>query len=237
MLGPARKIHSLRAIQWLVTKARRVLVPAGLIKRKYEDEFTSLYESKYWGSDESVSGGGSSIAETGVIRRELASLLRELDIKSILDVPCGDFHWMSKVELCGTRYMGGDIVKDIVKKNQQLYAWENLSFFQFDIINDSLPKADLIICRDCLVHLPLSDARKALQNFIGSNSTFLLTTTFPERSENCDIAPGKWRPLNLEAKPFCLPQPWKIINEQCSEADGAYSDKSLGLWRMTDLKM
>ena len=144
---------------------------------------------------------------------------------------------MSQVDLCGARYMGGDIVKAIVEKNQQLYGQKNLSFFQFDIINDSLPKADLIICRDCLVHLPLSDACKALHNFTGSNSTFLLTTTFPERSENCDIAPGKWRPINLETKPFCLPQPWKIINEQCSEADGAYSDKSLGLWHLTDLKM
>ena len=237
MPGLSQNILSLPPIQRLVIQARRTLVSAGLIKRRYEEEFAGLYRANYWGSGESVSGAGSSITETTAIRRELPLLFRDLNIKSILDVPCGDFHWMSQVDLSGIRYMGGDIVAEIIKKNQQLHARGNLSFFQTDIINDRLPKCDLILCRDCLVHLPLADARKALMNFTRSRSTFLLTTTFPGRSGNQEIAPGKWRPINLKAEPFSLPKPWKTIKEECPEAGGTYSDKSLGLWRMNDLKM
>ena len=233
----SQSLLSLPPIQRLVIQARRTLVSAGLIQRRYEEEFAGLYRTNYWGSGESVSGGGSSITETAAIRRDLPLLFRDLNIKSILDVPCGDFHWMSQVDLSGIRYMGGDIVAEIIKKNQLVHARKTLSFFQIDIINDRLPKCDLIICRDCLVHLPLADAHKALMNFVRSRSTFLLTTTFPERCGNHEIAPGKWRPINLEAEPFSLPKPWRTIKEECSEAAGAYSDKSLGLWRMKDLKM
>ena len=231
-----RKLLSLPPVETLVVIMRRILVSAGLIKRRYETEFTSLYRSNYWGSAESVSGGGSSLAETEAIRTTLPMLFREYNIRSILDVPCGDFNWMSSIDLSDIRYLGGDIVAEIIEKNSRVHNQRNLNFFQTDIINDALPMCDLIMCRDCLVHLPLADVRKALHNFIRSRSKFLLTTTFHARSENSDIAPGKWRPINLQAAPFCFPPPLVMINEQCTEAAGAYADKSLGLWRLEDLK-
>jgi hypothetical protein len=49
------------------------------------------------------------------------------------------------------------------------------------------------------------------------------------------MATGEWQPLNLEQEPFCLPPPIKLIAEGCTEVDGQYSDKSLGLWKVSDL--
>jgi hypothetical protein len=42
---------------------------------------------------------------------------------------------------------------------------------------------------------------------------------------------GDWRPLNLCAPPFNFPPPLRIIHEPYR----AFTDKSLGLWRVADL--
>lgn len=105
-----------------------------------------------------------------------------------------------------------------------------------DIINDELPKADIIICRDCLVHFPTEGIFKAIGNFKKSGSTYLLTTTFTaDRKNNIHAKFGDWNPFNLEGPPFNFPKPITIINENCTEANCLYTDKSLGLWKLSDL--
>jgi hypothetical protein len=59
--------------------------------------------------------------------------------------------------------------------------------------------------------------------------------TFPDRSENHDTAQGRWRPLNLERPPFGFPPPLRVLNEKCTEAGGAFRDKSLAVWWLQDL--
>lgn len=213
-----------------IRKLRNALVSSGLIRRKYENEFTKIFATRYWGSKESVSGGGSDEDATRFIRDALPRIFAEKGVKTFLDVPCGDFHWMRSVDLSGIDYTGGDIVAPLVEQNKKKHQRAGIRFFHLDVIHDRLPAADLVLCRDCLVHLPLADATKALRNIARSGSKWLLTTTFPSRTENKEIAAGKWRPLNLQIAPFHLPQPEELINEECGDADGAYADKSLGLW-------
>ena len=99
-------------------------------------------------------------------------------------------------------------------------------------------RSDLIFSRDCLVHLNFEQARQALRNFQRSGAKYLLITTFPGSKTNAELAPGEvWRPLNLERPPFSLPLPLQLINEACTENDGAYADKSLGLWRLQELQL
>jgi hypothetical protein len=109
-------------------------------------------------------------------------------------------------------------------------------FYKRNLIIDKLQKVDLVLCRDCLVHLSFTDIFSALNNIIDSGATYLLTTTFTSRSENRNITTGQWRTLNLEIPPFSFPSPLKIINERCTEGDGVYADKSLGLWRIEDIQ-
>jgi hypothetical protein len=80
-----------------------------------------------------------------------------------------------------------------------------------------------------------SNIGKARANIQTSNLRWLIATTFTEHQQNQDAMDGDWRPLNMEAAPFGLPQAFAILNEGCSEADGAYADKSLGVWRVADL--
>ena len=86
------------------------------------------------------------------------------------------------------------------------------------------------MCRDCLVHLSFESAKRVLRNFANSDIPFLLTTTFFNHS-NSDFPDGtNWYPINLTLQPFNLPQPAILINEGCTEGNGEFSDKSLGLW-------
>ncbi len=81
-----------------------------------KEVFTQIYHSNRWGSAESVSGFGSEIKNTEVLAAALPRLFRELDIRTLLDLPCGDFNWMSRVNMDGIDYLGADIVEALVER-------------------------------------------------------------------------------------------------------------------------
>ena len=210
------------------------------VKKHKEGEnniFSDHYQNNYWGDVDSVSGGGSNLKQTQVVRRELPLLLKTVSAKSFLDIPCGDFYWMQHVNLDEVIYIGGDIVPELIDKNNTLFDSEKKSFEVMDLLKTSLPKVDVVFVRDCLVHLSYEDISTALKNIKKSRSTYLLTTTFTKRKKNKDIDTGYWRPLQLQASPFNFPKPIKIINERCTEGFGRYSDKSLALWKISDIEI
>lgn len=198
--------------------------------------FRHIYHNRTWGDRESVSGPGSELAETRKVREVLPALLRELNITSMLDAPCGDWNWMKTIDLPAagvTDYTGAEVVPELVELNAKRFAAPGRRFIVADIASDPLPRVDLILCRDCLVHLANPLAAAALSNFKRSGSTWLLTTTYPGAlkpgEENRDIATGQFRKVDLTKPPFNLPPPERIINEESAEG-GEY--KSLGLWRI-----
>lgn len=195
-------------------------------------DFEHIYKKNGFEGTESLSGGGSSLFQTRIIREEIPKLLQELEIKLLLDVPCGDWNWMRHLDLGHIHYTGGDIVPIIIEKNNKAYGSLNREFKSLNIITGPLPQADLILCRDCLVHLNFIDGLSALEQFRKSGAKWLLTTTFTER-DNIDLYEGNiWRPLNLEKYPYNLSKPERYINEGCTEGDGLFNDKCLGLWRL-----
>lgn len=201
-----------------------------------ERVFNEIFVTNKWRGNESISGPGSSTDQTRVIIRELPLLLRDLDAQTLLDIPCGDFNWMRNVPLENISYIGADIVEQIIKQNNEKYGNKNISFRKLDLIRDELPRTDVILCRDGIVHLSFDDAFEALRNICRSRSKYLVTTTFTQRSTNTDIITGQWRTLNLQVRPFELSSPLNVINEECTEWNGAFPDKSLGLWRIRDIE-
>src|SRR5437588_8306903 len=209
---------------------------AKLRELELQQKFEYIYNENVWGSPESVSGLGSTLAVTAPIRHQLAELCSRFQVRRLTDAPCGDFLWISAAALPIDSYLGIDIVESLIAKNQRLHGQEGVNFQSGDLTIVDLPECDLILCRDCLVHLSFENIRRVLSNFIRSGSKYLLTTTFPENDVNFDIENGDWRMLNLQTQPFVLPDPIVLINEQCEEVDGAYKDKSLGLWGLQQLK-
>ncbi|MGY3035161.1 hypothetical protein ACVIIV_004331 [Bradyrhizobium sp. USDA 4354] len=199
--------------------------------------FERIERTNLWGAATSVSGLGSEDPATAAIREALPPLLRRLGARSLLDAPCGDAGWIGRLELA-IDYTGIDIVPSLIEANRMRVARGGSSghFLVADITRDALPRADIILCRDCLVHLSFANIDRALAQFRMSGARFLLVTTFPEWEENRDCEDGDWRALNMEKAPFNWPPPRELINERCEEGGGGWRDKSLGLWRLEDVR-
>jgi hypothetical protein len=200
--------------------------------------FTDIYDKNLWGSEESASGTGSTLKETEKLRTKLPLLLESILSNSnliFMDAPCGDFNWFQYMDLKLVKYIGVDIVAEVINNNNTIYGNSNRTFINANIITDNLPYADVILCRDCLVHFPHEEIFRAISNFKKSGSKYLLTTTFPTSPENVDIILGNWRPLNLQIAPFNFPQPIHLLHEELQLNDKIFDSKSLGLWKLEDL--
>lgn len=200
-----------------------------------EERFLKIYRKNLFGGSESRSGTGSAREQTTVIRQELPRLLSRLKVANLLDAPCGDCNWIQELDWSVISYTGVDIVPDLIKANQERFAATGMKFIVSDLCAAELPLADLVLCRDCWVHLNYAQIRSCLDNFRRSNAKYLLTTTFADHPANRDLGRLIWRPLNLRAAPFYFPPPLELLKEGCTEEGGRFADKSLGLWPLKDL--
>lgn len=199
-----------------------------------QERFIKIHQINLWGAETSVSGLGSEDDATVILRNELPVVFKQFNITSLLDAPCGDASWILKPDL-GVRYIGVDIVPAIVESLQQKSFPLQTGFLAADLTCDELPEADAILCRDCLVHFSFTAIHQAIQNFKRSGAEYLITTTFPFWNVNRDIENGDWRALNFQQEPFCWGKPEYLLNEGCTEADGGYPDKSLGVWKLHEV--
>ena len=213
---------------------------AELTQLDLAERFTRIHDTNLWSDAESRSGSGSALASTAELRAKLPDFLRALGVHRLLDVPCGDFHWMSHVDFDAagvTAYVGGDVVQAIVDADRACYAAPGQTFERVDLTTGPLPHvdgapADAVFCRDCLVHLSFANIARVIDVVRASGVRYLITTTFLDQAENADILDGDWRPINLQRSPFNLPEPVAVLVEGCTEEGGGFSDKSLAAWRM-----
>jgi hypothetical protein len=211
-----------------------------VVGKTAEDAFGSHYNKGSWGGRDSASGAGSDIAATRSVRELLPSLLKELGVRVVLDAPCGDFLWMQRVSMDGIEYIGVDIVKSVIEKNIERYQNAPLRrFMHADITQADLPKSDIVLCRDCFIHLSFRDIAAAIRNFQRSGSVYLLTTTYPLQKINWDIHTGAFRPITLIEEPFGFPPPITLIREDtpsgASEGQPSFT-RVLGLWKLENLQ-
>jgi hypothetical protein len=176
-----------------------------------EDRFTKIYMSNHWNSLESRSGEGSTFENTQNIRARLSLIFEQYEIGSMLDAPCGDFNWMQSVtQDASIKYIGGDIVRPLIEKNQAKYDDKDRSFVHLDLTKSSLPNVDLLFCRDCLFHLSYQDIARVLENFLSSSIPYLMTTSSAApngpRINNSNIVTGDMRLIDLFSEPFSLSQ-------------------------------
>jgi len=205
--------------------------PVDYLRGDRTARFRKIYREGRWtGGDtdtESLSGPGSTIAATSTLRRELPSVLTSLGATSLLDIGCGDFNWMSAVDLpCS--YIGVDIVPEVIERNIEDYSRVDRVFFVLDAVADELPSADAAICREVLFHLSLADAKALLRNLRATGARYLLATSDPSVRFNADIPTGAWRDVNLALKPYGLGQPMSVI----PDSEGPNPRRVLGIWKL-----
>lgn len=203
----------------LLDKKRRVKkVAKRLGLEKYsniEDLFTDYYHNNTWsgGKGETVSGSGSTLKKTALLREGLSGFFQKHKVKTLFDAPCGDYNWFRQVERRGVNYIGGEIVMDLVEKNTDKYRDDFTRFMHFDIIKDEAPTADMWFCREVLLHFSYDLIFQFLENFSNNQIPYLLVSTHHAFKENIDIPTGAGRPVNLEIAPFNLPPPIDFIDD------------------------
>jgi len=206
--------------------------------------FHRIFAARDWPADDpsytglKASGPGSTLRNAQNIIAILHSVITytksvlHKSTVSVLDVPCGDLQWMPYVldARSDVQYTGADIVPDIIAHHRKkFWRLRNAEFMELDVVSTRLNRSfDIVLVRDLLQHLWLTDAVMALQQLSESGSRFLLTTTFPDTTVNVEVDKdalgGRKSSYNLERPPFSLQSP------VCSSYD--WNVEYVALWKL-----
>ena len=215
----------------LVRKATKQNVDH-LLCKSLEDRFSTAYRNGVWLGDRpsgSLSGLGSELANTTSIRQRIPEILESLGSQTLLDLGCGDFNWMKDVPL-PCRYIGVDIVQDVIRANASLYSSARRSFQVVDATCDPLPPADPILCREVMFHLSFRDVWRLVGNVCNSGGSYLIATNDCGLKLNADIISGDFRSLNLHKAPFHFGAPMLSIPD-----GGVDPERVLAVWSVSAL--
>src|SRR5260370_21608900 len=121
--------------------------------RSNRSAFTEIHERQLWGCSESVSDVGSTLEGSRSIGDAPPQLLHDLGAQSLTDAGCGDFNWMRTVDLPGIKYIGVDVVSDLIERNRRALVREDRSFVVAGTTKDRLPPPDVVFCPPCPINL------------------------------------------------------------------------------------
>lgn len=185
----------------------------------------------------------SSVENTVSVRKCLGQLLSELNVTSVLDVPCGDGSWQHLIPgVRNVTYVGADINLNALEqaKHRHENIESGMDFMLFDAVHFPLKRAfDLVLYRDTVEQQRVQDSLTAVLNFKMSGSRYLAATYWPGSSEEVNKAAhnlehADWYEANLLAPPFAFPKP--LASCENADAGTRHAGKSrLGIWRLQDL--
>jgi SAM-dependent methyltransferase len=176
------------------------------------DAFRRIYETDHWNGG---SGEGSAVEATEAYRRVLETVVASSDVRTIVDAGCGDWQFSRLVDWAGKRYVGVDIVPEVVAANRAAFARDTVDFVAADIRTEQLPAADLLVCKDVLQHWDVQSVEQFLARNLTRYQYALITNDLasvhiaPEML-NVEIPIGHWRTLDLERPPFGRSAQWRF---------------------------
>lgn len=176
--------------------------------------FSEIYEKGIWNDNLKtipLSGPGSSLENTIKYRQMLDHLVKELNVKTIVDLGCGDLTWMphtNAFQVC--EYTGIDVVKSLI--NAHTEKFKDKKFLCLDMTIDQIPGGDLVIIRDVLFHLSIEKVLAVLQNIKGKFKHYLITSCNNIINDD-NMNKFHFHNLNLRIEPFNLKN-YKVILEE-----------------------
>jgi Glycosyltransferase sugar-binding region containing DXD motif len=194
--------------------------------------FQAIYRQDLWGGNAITpffSGFGSRGEHAKLYVEAMVPLLRQHASESskefvIVDLGCGDFEIGSQLvkSLCGVRYIGCDIVPELIEYNQYrygtpLYGKGNIEFRTVDIVRDRFPDGDLCLVRQVLQHLSNAEISAILPKLSKYRHVYisegqpLIRQGFPNPDKpvgqgvRYDWSTGRGRGVELDLPPWNLP--------------------------------
>jgi len=127
-------------------------------KISHIDVFTKLYESNFWGGEESPeSGSGSTKTAAMPYVEAVRNFIETYSIETVLDIGHGDWEMWGSFQFDNVNYVGIDVYENLTNKLNLNNGNEYRSFQFLNAVYDDLPNAELCITKDVLQHLPLND--------------------------------------------------------------------------------
>ena len=193
-----------------------------------------VYEMNLWGFNSSQFYSGEGSHQPEIIKPYIEFVISFLTSfnkpLTVLDLGCGDFNVGKEFVKYTQKYIGIDIVTNLINYNKKNFKAENLEFLCLDVSKDVLPKADCVIVRQVLQHLSNSEVKNIVEKLY-NYKYIILTEHLPngDFTPNKDIISGqgirlkKQSGINLLEHPFNL----KVANEQTSIVHKLNSDKEV----------
>lgn len=187
--------------------------------------FYLTYKTNHWNKYKEIESNNLIVSGPGSIpgSNQTNNIIKNLDIfikynkiKSILDMPCGDFSWMSKLIQMNSNvlYTGYDIVKEMIDLNNKRFSSDKIKFFVKDIVEEkSFDDFDFVFVRDFFIHIMNDDIIKILNVIKKSKIKFFACSSSANINFNKDVIIGRYRQLNIEIKPFYLDKIFLKISE------------------------
>ena len=166
-----------------------------------EAVFSKIYAEDSWGRG---SGPGSNPDVLADYRAFLERIVRLNNIRTVVDVGCGDWQFSRFVNFGQAQYLGLDLVDSVVAANNAAYGSDRVEFKRAPADPNEIPSGDLIIMKDVLQHLP-DEQIMVYREIIRSKFRYALITNSRRKGDdpvNIDIQPGEFRCLALNAEPY-----------------------------------
>lgn len=156
-----------------------------------DQTFDKIYASGIWGVSEDPSqvfySGSGSHDEVVVVPyiQAVSRFLEALETKpDVVDLGCGDFNVGSQLRGYCNGYVACDVVEKLIRFNQEKYSELGVDFRVLNMVEDDLPKGDVVFIRQVLQHLSNSEISSVLQKIKARYKCLILTEHLPS---TCDF--------------------------------------------------
>jgi SAM-dependent methyltransferase len=143
--------------------------------------FTEVYAGHMWGagSDGFYSGPGSDPEAAQPYADFVINFIAQHQIRTVVDLGCGDFRVGRMIARDGVSYTGVDVVQPLIDENNRRYGNSQIRFHCLDIAADDLPDGELCLIREVFQHLSNAQIAATLAK-LGKYGYVLFTDVQPD---------------------------------------------------------
>ena len=190
--------------------------------------FTNIYNNLGWGDKHCAkysgsSGPGSLVDQNSQYILFLQQLIKDNNLKIIVDVGCGDFEIGNNIYTnLDVYYFGYDVYNTVIDYNIQANLPAHKYHFNvLDCYNNinKLPLGDLCIIKDVLQYWS-NNCINVFLNYLIKNKRFkyiLIVNSCKQIMNDCDTVTGQYRELCSDFNPLKKFNPIKMFNYSSKE--------------------
>jgi Methyltransferase domain len=128
----------------------------GALGKSNAQVFEAIYRRSLWGEaadGQAYSGSGTYDPSVETYVAFLRNFIKERQVKSIVEIGCGDFAVGRQYADDVQSYLGVDVSAFVIERNKAAFGREGVSFECADASEQDFPRSDLCIIRQVLQHL------------------------------------------------------------------------------------